>query len=365
VFAALQNRRTRWLIALAVWPVLALAVATQTYVYRAGFRYPIGWLDALRYPAVEYLFWAVAAPIVYSLALRFRLARKGWTRNAAILLGWGVVVDIAHALYRAPLHGLVYPRFMVPEMPVVPVAQLAEFYAIGNVIGDLWVFATIVAIAHLAHYYTRYEDREREWAVARLQVLEARLQPHFLFNTLNSIATLMHEDVDAADEMMTNLATLLRRTLNQSNAYEIPLRDEIELLNIYLEIERTRFQDRLTTLVDAPETVLDALVPRLILQPLVENAVRHGISRRPGAGCIEVRAWREGDQLNLTVRNDGPEPEASSGSGFGLANTRARLAQHYENRCHFALRPAATGGAIAEIAIPYLPAGAAAAVEER
>ena len=186
------------------------------------------------------------------------------------------------------------------------------------------------------------------------QVLEAQLHPHFLFNTLNSIATLMHEDVDAADEMMAKLATLLRRTLNRDGAYEIPLREELEILEIYLDIQRTRFQDRLTTVVDADPATLDAMVPRLILQPLVENAVRHGVSRRTGPGRVEVRAWRENGTLHLTVLNDGAgwSPRALSGGGLGLANTRARLAQHFPSRYRFDLREAGDGGALAEIAVP-------------
>src|SRR5215471_15177280 len=150
-----------------------------------------------------------------------------------------------------------------------------------------------------------HREQERAWAQDRQQVLEAQLHPHFLYNTLNSITTLMHEDVDAADEMMTKLATLLRRTLNKNGAYEIPLREELEILEIYLDIQRTRFEDRLTTVVTAAPEGLDFMVPRLILQPLVENAVRHGISRRTGPGRIEVRAWSENGALKLTVLNDG------------------------------------------------------------
>ena len=180
------------------------------------------------------------------------------------------------------------------------------------------------------------------------------MHPHFLFNALNSIATLMHEDVDAADEMMTKLATLLRRTLKQDRAYEIPLREELEILEIYLDIQRTRFQDRLTTKVDADQAALEAMVPRLILQPLVENAVRHGISRRTGPGRIEVRAWLTGGQLKMTVLNDGAgRKERATPGGLGLGNTRGRLAQHFDNRYHFELREGGERGRHAEVEIPF------------
>jgi hypothetical protein len=346
MLAALHRNRTRWGIALAAWPLLAVAVATQNYAYKTGFRLSVTWLDQLRYPAVEFFFWALAAPFIYSLALRYR--------KIAILLAWALAIDVLHAVYRGSLHWLVYPPRLVPEMPAVPWFDLVKYYALGNLFGDLWLFAIIAGVAHMADFYLRYQAREREWSAGRLQTLEAQLHPHFLFNALNSIATLMHEDVDAADEMMTKLATLLRRTLNQDGAYEIPLREELEILEIYLDIQRTRFQDRLTTSVDAENAALEAMVPRLILQPLVENAVRHGISRRTGPGRIEVRAWRAGGQLKLTVLNDGAGwIERSTPGGLGLVNTRARLAQHFDNRYHFALREGGERGALAELEIPF------------
>jgi signal transduction histidine kinase len=357
VLAALHNQRSRWWIALAAWPVLAVAVATRSYVYRTGFQLSVTWLDQLRYPAVEYLFWALAAPLIYGLALRYPLSRRAWGRNAAILLAAALAIDVVHGVYRAPLHWLVYPRQAIPgaiPMPEVPLPQLIKYYAIGNLFGDLWLFATIAAVAQMVGFYLRYQAREREWSADRLQALEAQLHPHFLFNALNSIATLMHEDVDAADEMMTKLATLLRRTLNQNGAYEIPLREELEILEIYLDIQRTRFQDRLTTRVDAESAALDAMVPRLILQPIVENAVRHGISRRTGPGRIEVHAWLAGGQLKMTVMNDGAGwMERATPGGLGLANTRARLAQHFADRYQFVLREGGEGGAVAEVEIPF------------
>jgi hypothetical protein len=340
------------MLALAAWPVVTLALAAQTYSYRAGFRIPITFTDALRYPVVEYLFWAIAAPLIYDLALKFPLARKAWTRNLLVLMGGALATDIVHGLYRAPLHWFVYPH--EAEAAPIVTADLIKYYAIGNLAGDLAFFAVIVAAAHMVISSQRHRAREREWAMDRQQVLEAQLHPHFLYNTLNSIATLMHEDVEAADEMMTKLATLLRRTLNRNGAYEIPLREELEILEIYLDIQRTRFEDRLTTVVSAAPEVLDCMVPRLILQPLVENAVRHGISRRTGPGRIEVRAWSKNGTLNMTVLNDGAgwDPGALADGGLGLANTRARLAQHFQNRYRFDLRAAGDCGALAEMAIP-------------
>jgi two-component system LytT family sensor kinase len=213
-----------------------------------------------------------------------------------------------------------------------------------HLFGDIFLAAAVFAVPFVM-------DRRRR-RPEHLQALEAELHPHFLFNTLNSIATLMHEDVDAADDMMANLATLLRRTMDRQGAYEIPLREEMEILEIYLDIQRTRYADRLTTRVHAEPDTLDVLVPRLILQPIVENAVRHGISRRTLPGRIEVVARREGDTLRLTIANDGAGWTKSAGQGgLGLRNTRARLKQ-FDRRCVFDLREGADHGAVASIAVP-------------
>jgi two-component system, LytTR family, sensor kinase len=352
---AFWNRRgVRWLAILAAWPVIVLVVATQEYLYRAGFNVPVSWFDALRYPAVEYLFWLLLAPLIWDLAMRFHLDRRNWPRHAAILGGVALAVDLLHAVYRGALHDLVYPRHLAPPgMVIPPKLQLMKWYAVGNLIGDLWLFATIAALAHLAHYYKRYQSRERDLATARLEALEKQLQPHFLFNALNSIATLMHEDVEAADEMIIKLSALLRRTLQRGQGNEIPLREEVELLKLYLDIQQTRFQDRMTAEIRMEEPALDALVPRLILQPLVENAVRHGVSAKAAAGKIEVRGWRDGEWLRLAVSDDGPGLPETRPAGVGLSNTRARLAHHYDTACRFEIRNRAEGGVVAEIGLPY------------
>jgi LytS/YehU family sensor histidine kinase len=213
-----------------------------------------------------------------------------------------------------------------------------------HLFGDTCVVLAAVAVPFLMQHRRRRPEH--------LQALEAQLQPHFLFNTLNSIATLMHEDVDAADEMMAKLGTLLRRTMDQQGAVEIPLKEELEILEIYLDIQRARYSDRLTTEVKADPDTLGVLVPRLILQPIVENAVRHGISRRTGPGSIAVRARCEGGTLRLTVINDGAGwPKASGSGGIGLKNTRARLKQ-FDRRCVFDLSAGGDQGAEAAIAIP-------------
>lgn len=327
-------------------------MAVQEHVYRTGLGQPFTWLDAFRFPLVEYLFWAVAAPLIFDAALRYPLHRKErrWP-NLLTLMAVCLLTCVLHALYRAPLHSFVYPAGMWSEASRGFPKQFL-FYFVNNFSGDVWMFATIMALAYVALYYQQY----RELQLAQLQMLRAQLQPHFFFNTLNSIATLMHEDVNAADEMMTNLATLLRRSLREDSEYEIPLREELEILNLYLDIERCRFADRLQVSIDTPPESLQAQVPTLFLQPLVENALHHGIAKRPGPGVIDIRARVARERLHITVTNDGPvstSDDLRREGGIGLANTRARLRRHYGEQHEFDLRPRAQGGVVASIEIPF------------
>ena len=185
-----------------------------------------------------------------------------------------------------------------------------------------------------------------------------QLHPHFLFNALHTISELIHRDPHAADRMVARLGDLLRLALEREAAQEVPLRQELEFLQKYLEIERTRFHDRLTVEVNVEPQVLDARVPSMILQPLVENAIKHGVTPRPEAGRVEVSAERDGRVLRIAVRDDGvglPEGWQSGGlrEGIGLRNTRRRLEQLYDGQQRFELRNRAGGGVEALLAIPF------------
>jgi LytS/YehU family sensor histidine kinase len=195
-------------------------------------------------------------------------------------------------------------------------------------------------------------------AQAELQNLKMQLHPHFLFNTLHAISVLMQEDVTAANRMLVRLSELLRLTLENAGTQETALRQELEFLRLYLEIEQTRFQDRLAVKIEVDPAALDARVPSLILQPLVENALRHGIARNPGAGVIEIRAHRESELLRLEVRDNGPGLRAEVEEGVGLSNTRARLAQLYGGAARFEINNAADGGALATALLPFRLASA-------
>jgi len=233
---------------------------------------------------------------------------------------------------------------------------------------NLLLYLLIVAVAESAAH--AWESRRRaiaaatyarQLAEARLHVLSAQLQPHFLFNTLHAVSALVWEDPARADRLLARLSELLRITLRSGSKVETTLTEEVALLQRYAEIQETRYGERLRVLFEVGADVGDALVPRLILQPLVENAIRHGITRRIAPGLVEVRAWRVEGRLHLTVRDDGVG--LCSGTpvreGVGLSITRARLRQLYGAEQRFALAPAPEGGAVCTLSFPLRWAEAA------
>ena len=256
--------------------------------------------------------------------------------------------------------------------PLVVSTQLAELPQMLRFLlpTHFITFAAIVG-ATWALSYSRL-SRERELRAsqvktrllsARLEALKMQLHPHFLFNTLNSILPLVFRDRDAASRTVVRLSDLLRLSLQNEGQDLIPLRKELELLKVYLEIQQTRFQDRLTVRLNVEPAIADALVPNLILQPLVENAIKHGIAARPGSGRVEVHAHREADRIQLRVRDDGPGPDATAPprpneGGVGLRNTRDRLELLYPGRHEFEFRAAPDRGCEVALTFPLVLAPA-------
>src|SRR5690349_19956463 len=240
---------------------------------------------------------------------------------------------------------------------------------------------TILGIQYAVRYYHAYQERERQalrlelhaselktqLTRAQLGALKMQLQPHFLFNTLNAIMVLVRQQRGAqAEEMLARLSDLLRCVLDEVAAQEVPLRRELEYLQLYLSIEQVRFQDRLRIEISANPTVLDAAVPQMILQPIVENAIRHGIARSSAAGQIRISASRTGDTLEIDVQDDGPgfSPAHSSNTrGIGLTNTRARLEQLHGDAARLEIHKGEPRGALVTILLPYRVAPASSEPE--
>jgi sensor histidine kinase YesM len=238
---------------------------------------------------------------------------------------------------------------------------------------ELIVYGMILGVGYAFSYYSRYRERElrasqleSQLAQAQLQALKMQLHPHFLFNTLNGIAGLVRDrNNKAAVSMIAGLSDLLRHTLENAGRQEVPLREELEFLELYLDIQQMRFPDRLNVQMKIATEALDAQVPNLILQPLVENAIRHGVSLRASSGTVGVSARRDDGFLEMKVYDDGPglnsqliaEDRAGHGGGIGLSNTRARLRQLYGERYRFDVHDRDEGGVEAVISIPFASGG--------
>jgi two-component system, LytTR family, sensor kinase len=349
----------KWGLIAAGWTLFALFFASEVVISRAYDGRPLRLGETLVAWLICAYLWLALTPFVLRLARRFPLGRGQGARNLLLHLGASVLfalVQLAAYVFVASLAGL--------EIGKRPFLEAYRGIFVGDFHFDLLTYWAILGLCHALDYYRKYRERElraaqleTRLAQAELDALRMQLHPHFLFNTLNSISVLMAEDTKAAQRMLARLSDLLRASLENEGAHEVSLKKELEFLESYLEIEQTRFHDRLTVRMEVDPKALDARVPHLILQPLVENAIRHGIAPRAAPGLIEILARRQNGMVQLVVRDNGaglgPRSIESSLKGIGLANTRARLEQLYGPAHRFELEDA--DGLRVTIAIPFSP----------
>jgi two-component system LytT family sensor kinase len=367
-------RRSDLLLIFGFWTFMALLTSANSLIDpRARGLTPISPSAPVALAFIEAYVWAVITPLVFWLANRFQLERAQWLPRAALLF----VVGMAFSIAVDVLIGML--RF---EVFYVATGRLAELGAVWRLthlwfINEFIVFIAILAGGIARDYFLRYRAR-REEAIrfqaqaaqlqaqlsdARLAALRTQLNPHFLFNTLHAVSALVERDPKGVRRMIARLSELLRTTLDGADEQEVPLEEELTFVQRYLEIMQIRFQGRLVVHSHIDEDVQDALVPNLILQPLVENAIKHGVTKITEAGRIEIEAERAGDSLVLRVRDNGPpleEQELRADEGIGLRNTRARLSQLYGAAQGLVLRTARDGGVIAEVTIPFRTSAAVA-----
>jgi hypothetical protein len=361
---------------------------------------PASSLDTTPTPAPVRVDWQVAVACAAALTLLFAAqsinvlgARQSWPRRLeAQALGWGLwlaltplVFSIAALAHTRPLRSLRNIGFQIAAAFAVPVlhgvgvatarwflgtANIHNFGLYANVVvalsiqGDFLRYLLIAAVYHALAYSAELRRRAvsdsqmaQRLAEARLERLEARLQPHFLFNALNAIAALIRKDPPAAAAMVGQLSDLLRAALDHETTREVSLAAELRLLDQYVAIQRARFSDRLSFFVDADPDALGGYLPQMLLQPLVENAIHHGIGPREAAGVVRLHAHRDASTLRLIVEDDGvgfgAAPASLKGNGIGLRSTRERLTHFYGDAFDFDIRAAAERGTIVTIQLPF------------
>ncbi len=345
--------RVRFWLILGSWTVLALLFGAQIQLINTRVLGGNGsWSEALAWSFSYWYAWAALAPVVVWLSRVFLREGTRFLQSLQLHLPACLLISFAH------LAVLV----VVTRATHAAVEPLRAVYAV-HMQWNVLIYWVLVGATHALHYYDRFRERElratqleAELAQSQLHRLKMQLHPHFLFNALNAVSSLIETDPERADRVLSQLASLLRESLRNDAPHEVSLKEELSFLDRYLEIEKTRFTDRLSVGFDVRPDVLEARVPTWVLQPLVENAIRHGISRRAGGGRIEVRAWRENGTLRLEVRDDGPgllEP-ASASAGIGLANTRARLERLHGRDYGLELANFPGGGAVASVRIPFV-----------
>ena len=356
------RRWLTWLSIFGCFTLVGLMFAGQWYVGYTANGYPITWTQVLTWGLTEWELWALLAPFILVLTRRFYIDRQNRYRTVPVHIALGLGFSFVHIVLHAAAEQWTTWAWGPDEQMTFSTSLYHLLTKKFHI--NLLTYFVIVGVSHAVEYYRRYQERERTTAQleaqlsrAALHALKMQLHPHFLFNTLNTISALIHRDPRAADRMVARLGDLLRLTLDGQGVEEVPLKEELEFLEKYLEIEQTRFHDRLSIELEIDPASLDARLPNLLLQPLVENAIRHGISARPGAGRIEIRARRENGALLLAVRDDGlglpADWQTSTSFGVGLANTRARLAQLYGAHHTFTLANMPGGGLEVAIAIPF------------
>ena len=337
-----------------VWTVVAL-MATQTSAFavtRTGRSFD--WTPVFTSQLTSCLLWAAFTPFLLALGRRFRIERGVWPVSVSLHLAVGVVLtvlDVYSWKLEAPY---IRPGGMISTTPVI--VEVAR-----QLVLDLGWYFIIVALAHAEHYaaVSRVETVRRaqlqsQLDAARLDALQSQLRPHFLFNTLTTIAEQVYGDPAGADTMITRLSRLLRSSFVDPEVQEVTLRQELELLQCYLDIARVRFRERLTIDFDIHPNALDAFVPRFLLQPLAENALQHGIEPAEAGGRLEVLVRAHQEIMTLELHDDGVGLAAGAvRHGTGLRNTRERLAHLYGDAAHLEIMSRPAGGTTVRVTLPF------------
>ncbi len=359
----LQNHWLKWLLLIILCASLGFIDALRSYItaFHNG-EAQVYLTTAIRWDMTAWAVWVFFIPLILWLSRRLRIERDNWHRSLPLYFSLGLILSVVKTLFPFLLNAIFVESFNETASWL----SSKWYFLITDFLAALVFYCFVLAFGQALNYYRQYRKKElrasqleSQLARAELQALKMQLQPHFLFNTLHSISALQFEDVDTAQKMTARLGDFLRLTLDDDGRQVVSLKREVEFLKCYLDIERVRFGKRLTTTFEIEPPTLEAQVPNLILQPLVENAIKHGISTQAKAGLIRISARLENGKLRLEVADNGsglPENGACAKGfpkqGLGLANVRERLKQLYGLNHDFELKQAPEGGMLVAVSLP-------------
>jgi two-component system LytT family sensor kinase len=359
------GRLRTWFLVFLIWTLLGVFFSSQAYLMQlpadssAEFPGP-SWVELLRQNLTEFYIWALVTPLIFHLGRRFPIVQHRWRMNLPIHM----LVCLSIAILEVGVSTAIsaWMRSAAPNQAWSMSSQYFLFLA--TLQQNVLFYWVILGVCWSIDYYRKYHERElratqlqAQLVHAQLKVLKMQLHPHFLFNTLNAISALIYQDVELADRMIARLGELLRATLENVDRQEVPLREELDFIEPYLEIEKARLGPRLCVKLNVDSETMNCLVPNMILQPLVENAIRHGIAPHDKPGCIEISAHCENGKVKLKVCDNGlgcaVEASSKSQTGLGLSNTRARLQQLYGSAHGLELSSAPNTGTEVAVSIPF------------
>ena len=358
---ALRIRRLVQLVIAAT--VLGVAAAAWLYIIDSLGGEPAPFLRTVAFVIPFWLLWALYAPLVVWLATRYPIERRRVVSRCFTHLGVSAVMSLVHTGARFGWQPGIRDAFQADRVGMASWDPLFALAALELPV-HLFIYGAIMGVTYIILYYRRLREREftatrlsAQLADARMQALRMQLNPHFLFNSMNSIAMLVRDSRSrAAVDTLEGLSDLLRYVLEDSGDQEVKLKREIDFIERYLAIEKIRFEDRLEVQIHADSDTLEAMVPSLVLQPIVENAIKHGSASRSVVTTVTVTAREEAGTLRLGVSDDGPgfsDVVARGNAGVGISNTRRRLAQLYGDRASLEVAEASPGGAVVTITLPF------------
>ena len=353
----------KWVWIWAIWTLVGFFFASQFALQNQLSPNPVPFWRIVMWQLFSGYVWFALSPVIFWLSGKFPFDGEHWKISVPVHL----VASLVIALFQLSIDAFVLPKLgYLRNYQTASYFETYKIFLLINLHFSVAIYWGVLAIHQAIKYYRKYRERElttsqleARLAQSRLQVLKMQLHPHFLFNTLNAISELIYKDRESADRMIMNLSDLLRMSFENLEVQEISLKQELEFLEKYLEIEQMRFHDRLTVDMQiAPET-LEASVPNMVLQPLVENAIKHGIAPRSAGGRIDIEATRKNGDLKISVVDDGlgvPFGDLENlADGVGLSNTKRRLRHLYGEAHHFELRAPGKKGLRVDLTIPFKP----------